>query len=177
MQTWQEMIACSHTHLNLHSFNVTLHRKEQICNVTSQILEQTTHLGSHLYGMSHWSRLISYILLNKLLIYILSLLCICAQFRQPLQPKNFIAYVLVRYCDCMSIADIIFWQTCEPMLYSQPEALSCMRNWGQEYDIVFSLLITQLTACWQKYFTHMTSNHKYLSVLILALYQSSFCTK
>ena len=53
MQTWQETIACSHTHLNLHSFDVTLHRKEQICNVTSQILEQTTQLGSHLYGMSH----------------------------------------------------------------------------------------------------------------------------
>ena len=41
-------------------FYVTLHRKEQICNATFQflILEQIAQFGSHLYGMSHQSRLI-----------------------------------------------------------------------------------------------------------------------
>ena len=29
---------------------MTLHRKVQICNVTSQVLEQIAQFGSHLYG-------------------------------------------------------------------------------------------------------------------------------
>ena len=36
--------------------------------------------------------------------------------------------------------------------------------WGQEYDIVSSLLVTRLTASSQKYLTHVTSNHKLVSL-------------
>ena len=32
---------------------MTLHRKEQNCNVTSEFLEQIAQFGSHLCGMSH----------------------------------------------------------------------------------------------------------------------------
>ena len=49
-------------------FDVSLRRKEQICNITPQFLEHIAQFDLHLYGMSHQSRLVFYILLNKLLI-------------------------------------------------------------------------------------------------------------
>ena len=35
---------------------MTLHRKEQIFNITSQLLEQIAQFGLHLYGISHQSQ-------------------------------------------------------------------------------------------------------------------------
>ena len=45
-----------------------------------------------------------------------------------------------------------------------------MRSGGQEYDSVFSLPITRMTASSKKYLTHVTLNHNPL----LAPFQSSF---